>query len=170
MVKAFLVKLQDTSGSAGADAEFHQHSGLAQSALMCIDVLARFLGKRLDWSSILTETLQEIVNLCSVLAALTNATVSSSDASAASAAKSKAKKVAGISAVALQAEYMKLFGSAALCTATLSSVLGAAALTLLPVRLTKAELSLVYYLDFISLSVFNTDNNVSELVLSRAPC
>jgi len=128
VVQSFLPRLQ-ASAAGNAAEDFHTHSGLAQSALMCIDVLARFLGKRLDWSSILTETLTEVVELCTLLVSLTGPETASTESSN---GKKKSKKTVSVSSPALQGEYLKLLGSASLCTATLSSVLGAPALEQLP--------------------------------------
>jgi hypothetical protein len=145
VVASFLPQLRDSSvaKSEFSTEEFHQHSGLAQSALMCIDVLARFLGKRLDWGPIITETLQELMVFAELLCGLASPAPAGAavDSTAAAASGKKAKnsssKSAGThdakAALALHMEYVKLLGSTVLCTATLSSVLGATALTILPV-------------------------------------
>jgi hypothetical protein len=142
VVQAFLPALQATSTSSSAPpALFHQQSGLAQSALMCIDVLARFLGKRLDWGDIITETLNEVVALNYTLVPLVNPTQSANASGANDGSKSakKAKKNGSASAAtvaaspALQTEYTKLLGSSTLCAATLCTVLGAKSLPQLPV-------------------------------------
>jgi hypothetical protein len=140
VVQTFRPLLKDSADASST--EFHQQSGLAQSALMCIDVLARFLGKRLDWGEILSETLREVVELSATLATLT-ASVAEAEAEAKIPATAtpgkgkKAKKAAtgtmGQENAALQIEYCKLLGSTSLCAATLCSVLGAPALPFLPV-------------------------------------
>jgi hypothetical protein len=143
VVQAFLPALQATSTSSSAPpASFHQQSGLAQSALMCIDVLARFLGKRLDWGDIITDTLNEVVAFNNTLVPMVNPPAQSADASGAndgSKSAKKAKKNGSTSAAtvaaspALQTEYTKLLGSSTLCAATLCTVLGAKSLPQLPV-------------------------------------
>jgi hypothetical protein len=136
VVQTFRPLLKDSADAASS--EFHQQSGLAQSALMCIDVLARFLGKRLDWGEILSETLREVVEMSATLATLTGPVVEAEVPATATPGKGKkAKKTvtatAGQENAALQSEYCKLLGSTSLCAATLCSVLGAPALPFLPV-------------------------------------
>ena len=148
VVQDFLPTLKACSAGAAAPADFHQLSGLAQSALMCMDVLARFLGKRLDWAEVLTDTLKEIVEVGTTLAALTGPETTQAAADVTASAK-KSKKSSSTSAQcspAQQGEYLKLMGSASLCTATLCSVLGAPSLSFLPVRLLISHIYFAYKL------------------------
>lgn len=141
VVQSFLPLLRK-SGAEEIPVDFYQQSGLAQSALMCIDVLARFLGTRLDWSSVLNETLQEVVEFGSILSQMTGPE-SASEATTAKGKKVKKSAGSTISPV-VQAEHLKLLGSASLCIATLSSVLGAQALPHLPVIMAQNLSSLEY--------------------------
>lgn len=106
-----LLKRDATSAST-----LHQQLGLAQSSLMCIDILARFLGKRVNWVASLLSTLAQVVALSDELyRVITTTSIGGKDDEGNT-----------------PLEMCKLLGSCLLCTATLCSVLGLKALSSLP--------------------------------------
>ena len=107
-----LLKRDATSAST-----LHQQLGLAQSSLMCIDILARFLGKRVNWVASLLSTLSQVVALSDELYRVITTTPTGG------------KDYEGN---APPLEMCKLLGSCLLCTATLCSALGLKALSSLP--------------------------------------
>lgn len=112
------LKLSTKSTSASEESQ-HKSVGLAQSALMCIDVLAKFLAKKPDWVKDLERTLTEVMTLISSLAALTDPQTSNKSSS-----KLSTESIA---------EYLKLQGSAFLCCGTLCGQLGPKSLSQLSV-------------------------------------
>ena len=110
-----------TSGASSAE-DHHRSIGLAQSALMCIDVLAKFLSRNPEWVKDVMETLTEVLALITALTALT-------DVKGGSSSNSKGPKISLESTV----EYLKLQGSAFLCSGTLCGQLGPKALAQLSV-------------------------------------
>jgi len=94
----------------------HQQLGLAQSSLMCIDILARFLGKQGNWVASLSSTLAQVLALSDELYRNITTQTHTGD---------KNDEAPAI-------EMCKLLGSCLLCTATLCSVLGLKALASLP--------------------------------------
>jgi hypothetical protein len=101
---------------AASASTLHQQLGLAQSSLMCIDILARFLGKRVNWVASLLSTLAQVVALSDELYRVITTT------------STGGKDDKGNAPL----EMCKLLGSCLLCTATLCSALGLKALSSLP--------------------------------------
>ena len=120
VLEQFLQSLLKRDDATSAST-LHQQLGLAQSSLMCIDILARFLGKRVNWVASLSTTLAQVVALSDELyrsITTTTTTTTKEDGD------DEAKKAT--------LEMCKLLGSCLLCTATLCSVLGLKALASLP--------------------------------------
>ena len=93
--------------------------GIAQSAMLCIDVLARKLTKHKDWVKPMTETLVEFAHIASILAeniyvAESSAKLRESDADS--------------------EDLLKILGSTVLCCGSLCGVSKARALPQLSVR------------------------------------
>lgn len=77
--------------------------GLMQSGVMCIDVLAKSLGRESVWSDVLVETLGELVSLSKSIVSIFDAAKSGSEESL---------------------EFLKLMGSLLLCCGSICSTIG----------------------------------------------
>lgn len=111
--------------SDAAAAAFSQESRLVQSAVLCIEVLVRFLGGQEQWKDALGEHLQLFLTLLTLLGKL--------PALMQSATATKAAAAEGSMAVLAFHECVKIQSSAALCCATFCSVMGMQIVGTLPV-------------------------------------
>lgn len=117
-----------SSGPATAVSEERSlQIGLAQSALMCIDVLAKNLGSGREWQTTLCETLSEILELSSSLIKLTKPQPASSTK----------RKAAQAQAETLLGD-VRLLASAFLCIGSLVRAVGAKTLPVLPVSVRRS--------------------------------
>ena len=99
------------------------HIGLAQSAMMCIDLLSRNLGKSTDWTETLVDTLAQ---LCDFAVQLSSQTDAMQDTKKRKRRDSKSENDLNSSL-----EFMKLLGSTYLCIGSLCGSVDAHALPLL---------------------------------------
>jgi hypothetical protein len=128
------------TGNAEAKLAVREKSGFVQSSIMCIDVLARFLGTRLNWSVVLKETLAEVLNLQSELSKVLG--IQRSDSNNGNGKEKQPFIEKGVERI----ECYKTLGSATICVGTLVSVLGAPAVESLSVRMMYFCLFLSFFL------------------------
>lgn len=134
------------------------HIGLAQSALICIDLLSRNLGKNAEWADALVETLSQLSEFTSKLSSQTDAT----EDLVKKRKRRDSKTDSDLSPPSL--ELMKLLGSAYLCIGSICGSIGAQSLPFLAKLMGNMLESLTKQGQFL-ISIF-TDNGFDEKVES----